>query len=205
MNNVIASRKVVWPAVLILLGIYFLPNIARMIHGTASGMHSPTGQPAATQAAGEPTAAPAPDAKPSPVVPMSQEDQQVKTLLGFWAGQEWLENRGLCSLMFVVKEDPDKPNHYLGNTTGNCFTTAPITRGLPKPRNADGTLFYPYQTSAILSGTSDKGVLHFGVDKVIGERCQPTTFTFTPFAAQLVAEWTDSCGSGHIMLNRKQS
>jgi hypothetical protein len=42
------------------------------------------------------------------------------------------------------------------------------------------------------------------VDKVIGERCQPNGFTFTPFAAQLAAEFTDSCGSGHIMLSRKQ-
>jgi hypothetical protein len=133
---------------------------------------------------------------------MTADDEIVKTLPGVWSGQELLTNRGICGLTFVLKEDTDQPGHYDGNTTGNCIYS-PAAVGFEKPRNAAEMMSFMAPTSAILSGTADKGILHFTVTKVFGDRCPPTTFTFTPFAAQLAAEWTDSCGGGHIMLNRK--
>jgi hypothetical protein len=205
MNNLLVSRKIAWPAAIILIALWFMPTILHRLH---SGMSAPVSQ--GTQgAAVQPVPEPAPEpVKPFPAelvtVEEQQREQRIKRLLGFWMGQELIEQRGICSLMLVLSELPDNPGHYLGNTTGNCLSTSPALLGLPKPRKADGTLFYPYQTSAILSGTADHGVMHFAVDKVIGEHCRPSSFTFTPFAAQLAAEWTDSCGNAHIMLNRKQ-
>jgi hypothetical protein len=198
MNNLISSRKIVWPTAIVLVALWFLPTILHTAHVGVSGLH-----PAPQGAVPQPTPQPAPETvKPSPAIPTPPEDAVLKTLPGFWTGQELLTNRGICSLMFVLKEKEDKPGQYTGNTTGSCVY-APAAVGLEKPRNAAEMMAYMAPTSAILSGTADKGVLHFTVDKVFGNNCPPATFTFTPFAAQLAAEWTDSCGGGHIMLNRK--
>jgi hypothetical protein len=199
MNNVLASRKIVWPAVAILAVLWFLPTVVHTVHTAMTAGH-----PAA---AVQPSPQPAPETvKPSPAIPVTAEDQQqeeqAKPLMGFWVGQELILDRGICSLMFVAKEDPGKLNHYLGDITEGCYY-APMATGIPKPKNIGQVMAYAYKTSAILSGTAQNGVLHFTADKVIGEKCLPTGFTFTPFAAQLAAEWNDSCGSTHMMLNRK--
>lgn len=197
MNNAVASRKIVWPAGAILIVLWFLPTVLHTIHTSFSGQHPSQG--AVTQPSPQPPPEPV---KPSPAIPMTAEEELVKTLSGVWSGQELLTNRGICGLTFVLRENPDAAGHYLGNTTSNCIYS-PAAVGLEKPRNAAEMMSFMAPTSAISEGTADKGILHFTVSKVFGDRCPPATFTFTPFAAQLAVEWTDSCGGGHIMLNRK--
>ena len=54
--------------------------------------------------------------------------------------------------------------------------------------------------SSILTGTVTNGVLQFHVDKTLGDRCPPTSFTMTPFSTQLAAKWQDvSCGGGQML------
>jgi hypothetical protein len=57
--------------------------------------------------------------------------------------------------------------------------------------------------SSILTGTVTNGVLQFHVDKTLGDRCPPTSFTLTLFSTQLAAKWQDvSCGGGQMLLRK---
>jgi hypothetical protein len=57
--------------------------------------------------------------------------------------------------------------------------------------------------SSILTRTVTNGILQFHLDKTLGDRCPPASFTLTPFSTQVAAEWQDaSCGGGQMLLTK---
>jgi hypothetical protein len=112
-------------------------------------------------------------------------------LLGIWEGKTLIDNRGLCSLRFELRQGQE--GRFAGFSTLTCL----IGRG---PGSSD-------PETAILSGTAEKGSFQFRVDKVVGpdgNGCAPSAFTLTPFGAtQLAAEWKEpTCSGGHVLLTR---
>jgi hypothetical protein len=100
-------------------------------------------------------------------------------LLGIWEGKTVIDNRGLCSLQFELRQGQE--GRFAGFSTLACL----IGRG---PGSSD-------PETAILSGAAEKGSFQFRVDKVVGpdgNGCAPSAFTLTPFGAtQLAAEWKE--------------
>jgi hypothetical protein len=85
------------------------------------------------------------------------------------------------------------------------------TEGLTNPKDANvmnNFLNHMNPDAAILTGTVEKGEIHFKADKTIGtdiNNCAVTELTITPFGASAVAaEWQEgSCTGGSLMMQRQ--
>jgi hypothetical protein len=203
MSSIIASRKIVWPAAALLVGMYFFPSILNFVHrATASApqpviSHAPpaTPKPTAAVVATIPAVA-----TPSPSAAFD-EAAALQSLAGTWQGESLVEKRGLCNIRFELKPAAN-PGEFSGYSTLVCAYT-PLLPGLEKPKTMSGVADFMRPVSSILSGIPAAGGLQFHVEKTLGDKCPPTSFTLTPFSAQLAAEWQDAaCGGGHIIMAR---
>lgn len=199
MSSLFASRKIVWPAAVLLVGIYFFPSILNFVHhATASAPHT------TTTTTEKPKPHPDVPVVPVPAPPSStafDEAAALQALAGTWQGESLVEKRGLCNLKFELKPTPN-PGEFSGYSTLVCGYT-PLLPGLEKSKTVSALADFMRPVSSILTGTPVAGGLQFHVDKTLGDKCPPTSFTLTPFSAQLAAEWQDaSCGGGHIIMAR---
>jgi len=200
MSNIMASRKIVWPAAILLVGIYFFPSILNLVHrATASAPHT------TTTTHDDKLKPHPPDTPPVPVIttasPALEEAAIIQALPGVWVGQSLVHSRGLCTINFTI-EPAKNPGEFTGYSTLGCAYT-PLIPGLAKPSSMADVGDFMRPVSSFLTGKQVNGALEFHVDKTLGDKCPPTLFTLTPFSAQLAAEWQDaSCGGGHIIMAR---
>jgi hypothetical protein len=131
----------------------------------------------------------------------AEETAALQEFPGIWQGQSLVNIRGLCGLRFE-KPNPQKPREFSGYTTLSCAYT-PLIPSLHKPATAMEVADFLRPVSSILTGTVTNCVLQFHVDKTLGDRCPPTSFTLTLFSTQLAAKWQDvSCGGGQMFLRK---
>lgn len=121
-------------------------------------------------------------------------------------GRTALSGKGICDLRFELREKSDEPGHFTGDSALTCRAYAPlVSRDRRTP--AAATLNRVDPEAAILSGTVEKGSFQFKTDKVVGtdsNGCAPTSFSLTPFGANLLAaEWQEgACAGGHMILHK---
>jgi len=203
MSSIIASRKIVWPAAILLVGLYFFPSILNFIHGVARSTPQPAishPQPEKTKPTGA-VVAPAPAVAPNSPPTAFDQAAALQALAGTWQGESLVEKRGLCNLKFELKP-PQALGEFAGYSTLVCAYT-PLLPGVEKPKTMSALADFMRPVSSILTGIPVDGSLQFRVAKTLGDKCPPTSFTLTPFSAQLAAEWQDvSCGGGHIIMAR---
>ena len=192
MSSIMASRKIVWPAGILLVGLYFFPSILKVTHHFI-----PTQVTVQENNKPKPPNPPQPPAqtpKPSPA------EVSLQSLTGTWVGQKLVEKRGICTLKFEIT--PAQPNEFTGYSTLTCAYT-PLLPNLPKPGTVAAVDDFMSPVSSFLSGKQVGKSMQFSVDKTLGDICPPTSFTLTPFSAELAAEWQDaSCGGGYVVMAR---
>src|SRR5580704_5333886 len=132
----------------------------------------------------------------------AEETAALQEFPGIWQGQSLVKTRGLCTLRFEIKPNPQEQHEFSGYTTLSCAYT-PLIPSPHKPATAMDVDHFLWPVFSILTGTVTNGILQFHVDKTLGDRCPPTSFTLTPFSTQLAAEWQDaSCGRGQMLLTK---
>lgn len=198
MSNIMASRKIVWPAGILLVGIYFFPSILNFVHrATAAAPHTTTPPPPIQNPKSPP------DVQPVTTTASRALDEAaiIQALPGPWVGQSLVQSRGLCTIQFTL-DPPTKPGEFTAYSTLACAYT-PLIPGLAKPNSVAEVGDFMRPVSSFLTGKQVDRALEFHVDKTLGDKCPPTSFTLTPFSTQLAAEWQDaSCGGGHIIMAR---
>ena len=191
------DKKVLLISAAVLCGSY-------IFHGlVTSAMQIAFYRPAPRPARPKQNSLPAPEAKPStpPARPASvlvNTTPKPSNLAGIWSGSLAMDGRGYCNFRLEIQQKDSE--HYSGYSTFRC-----INNGLtPKDRKA--LIMNVNPDSAILSGTSDNGVIRFNIDKNIGtdiRGCAISALTITPFNNQLAAEWEyGSCPGGHVLLQK---
>jgi hypothetical protein len=145
------------------------------------------------------TRVPPPDSTPASP---AEETAALQEFPGIWQRQSLVNTRGLCGLRFEIKPNPQKQREFSGYTTLSCAYT-PLIPSLHKPATAMDVAYFLRPVSSNLTGTVTNGILQFHVDKTLGDRCPPTSFTLTPFSTQLAAEWQDASRVGSQMLLTK--
>jgi hypothetical protein len=207
MNAIIKNPKFMWLVGAVLVGFYFYPTLSPVVFQTRQ--HQFDSKPSAGQQASTHTEAasvprpPSAPASPSAIPPAAPGSAEaLGALAGNWHGMATLQDQGICGLKLELRVDTEKQGQFLGNTTYSCL---PLGSKPGQPKLTPMlTMLNAGQTSAILRGSVVSGSIEFHVDKVIGERCVPSAFTFTPFgASQLGAEWKDPiCGNGQMILQK---
>jgi hypothetical protein len=198
MSNIMASRKIVWPAAILLVGIYFFPSILNFVHRATASVPHTTPLPPIEKPKPHP-----PDVQPvtTTASPALEEAAVMQALPGVWVGQSLVHSRGLCTINFTI-QPAKNPGEFTGYSTLACAYT-PLIPGLAKPNSMAEVGDFMRPVSSFLTGKQVNGALEFHVDKTLGDKCPPTSFTLTPFSAQLAAEWQDAaCGGGHIIMAR---
>ena len=128
---------------------------------------------------------------------------------GIWVGRAALSGKGICDLRFELREKQDEPDHFMGYSALTCRAFAPLV-GKDRTTAAARALNRVDPEAAILSGTVEKGSFEFKADKVVGtdsNGCAPTSFSLTPFGANLLAaDWQEgACVGGHMILHKARS
>jgi hypothetical protein len=138
------------------------------------------------------SAAPAPDPAEPPLTNLS----------GVWESHGQVPSRGVCDLRLELKQND--PAHYAGFSRFSCISLAP-----PKDANVLANML-PHMNpdAAILTGTVEKGSIHFRADKTVGtdiNGCAVTELTVTPFGASgVAAEWKEgTCQGGNLLMARQ--
>ena len=132
----------------------------------------------------------------------AEETAALPEFPGIWQCQSLVNMRGLCGLRFEIKPNPQKQREFSGYTTLSCAYT-PLIPSSHKPATAMDVADFLRPVSSILTGTVTNGILQFHVDKTLGDKCPPTSFTLTPFSTQLAAEWHDAaCGGSQMLLTK---
>ena len=198
MSNIMASRKIVWPAAILLVGIYFFPSILNFVHRIPHAAPPPVISHVPPE---KPTATIVPQVTASTPSQAATEAAIIQALPGVWVGESLVQSRGLCTINFTI-EPARNPAEFTGYSTLGCAYT-PLIPGLAKPNSVAEVGDFMRPVSSFLTGKQVNGALEFHVDKTLGDKCPPTSFTLTPFSAQLAAEWQDAaCGGGHIIMAR---
>jgi len=145
------------------------------------------------------TRVPSPD---STLASPAEETAALPEFPGIWQGQSLVNTRGLCSLRFEIKPNPQKQGEFSAYPTLSRAYT-PLIPSLHKPATAMDVADFLRPVSSILTGTVTNGILQFHIDNTLGDRCPPASFTLTPFSKQLAVEWQDaSCGRGQMLLTK---
>jgi hypothetical protein len=220
MNRILASRKVVWPAVIILAAIYFSSTLIRGFHPPATPGMAP-----ANPAAVKPSAAIPPPALPPP--PSEQQgatasleprnDPSFPKFLGLWQGGVALPKRGTCQLHLDVQDNHEKVHPFTAYSTLSCMPSvlemlsSANARKMNPAGAADNMVKAMAPISSILSGTLQNGVVTLEAKKSFGlgqvdSGCPLSSLTLTPFSDNMAAEWKengqDLCQGGQIMMQR---
>jgi hypothetical protein len=218
-NNIITNRKVVWPAVLILAGVYFAPNIISALHHEGPKLlvvvpslrskPSPAVPPATATTVAAPLTSTAamPDpaaqyvAAPLAATAAAPTDASIQKFLGTWYGFVALP-RGNCSLTVTVSASHDTPHPLAGFSNLSCTQTPLEMLANAKRQTIAESLVEAAKklnpTSAILAGDFQQdGSVKFDTTKNIGvtevsKACSISAMTLTPFAAQMAVEWKES-------------
>jgi hypothetical protein len=231
-NNIIANRRFVWPAGIILAGLYFAPNIISAFHraGSQPLVVAPSLRPKPTPAIPL-AAAPAPVAGTAvmpdtpaqyPAAPLASaatvpSDPDIQKFLGTWNGFVALP-RGSCSLMVTVSASHGTAHPFAAFSTLSCAQTPLEMLANAKRQTIAESLVWAAKkmnpTSAILAGDLQKdGSVKFDTTKNIGvtdvsRACSITAITLTPFAEKMAIEWKESqegeCQGGQMILGRSQ-
>jgi hypothetical protein len=137
--------------------------------------------------------------KPETKAADAKTEAAVANLAGVWQGAGPLKDRGTCNLRVELKQN--EPGHYTGDSRFSC-----IKFGVPQAPNP---MANPVTIDAqIMTGTVEKGGIHFRTDKAIGadvNGCTVTNLTITPFGANAIAaEWQEgTCAGGHYLMTRE--
>ena len=114
----------------------------------------------------------------------------------------WSTRAGSAAYDSRSRRIPQKQCEVSGYTTLSCAYTR-LMPSLHKPATAMDVADFLRPVSSILTGTVTNGIFQFHVDKTLGDRCPPTSFTLTPFSTQLAAEWHDAaCGGSQMLLTK---
>jgi hypothetical protein len=233
-NNMITNRKVVWPAVLILAGVYFAPNIISALHHEGSkplvvvpslrSKPSPAVPPATAPTVAAPLTSTAvmPDIPvQSPAAPLAAgvptTEPNIDKFVGTWNGFVALP-RGNCTLMVIVSASHGTPHPVSAFSTLSCAQTPLEMLANAKKQTIAESLVVAANkmnpTSAILAGDPQQdGSIKFDTTKNIGvtevsKACYISAMTLTPFAQQMAVEWKESqlgdCQGGQLILSRGQ-
>jgi hypothetical protein len=232
MSNIITSRKFVWPAGIILAGLYFSPNIIRALHheGSQPSVVVPSlrskPSPAVPPATAPTVAAPLTSTGALPDAPVqypaatlasagAPTEPNIDKFVGTWNGFVALP-RGNCTLSVTVSASHGTPHPANAFSTLSCTQTPLEMLANAKKQTIAESLVVAANkmnpTSAILAGDLQQdGSLKFDTTKNIGvtevsKACSISAMTLTPFAAQMAVEWKESqqgdCQGGQMILSR---
>ena len=149
---------------------------------------------------------PAPKANPEPNSPeavLAAELATMGKLSGVWEGHAPVPAR-VCNLRLELTQK--EPGQFTGYSRFNCMPIESITN--PKDVNIVSNYLNNLKgEAAILTGTVEKGAIHFHADKNIGtdsQGCAISELIITPFGTGAVAaEWKEgTCQGGNMMMQR---
>lgn len=224
MNSIVASRKFVWPAVILLAAMYFGPSVFRFLvpvslrlsgqqrSGKATAQNG--GSAALPGAVSGQSAAPAEQAPPVADVPA------LAKFIGTWQGNATLPGRKEnCMLKLEVRQSHEKASEFSGYSSLSCAPSMFELLGQAGDKSKAnaatmmdnmGKAMNP--VSAILTGTPAHGSIQFRVDKNIGVNevsngCPLVSLSATDFGSdQIEIDLKESqegaCQGGQMLMHR---
>ena len=171
---------------LIVAGIYLYPTIYRLVFATRVSPRAPA---AAAPAPAAPKTTPTNPAPPLPI-------------LGTWAANGLVPNRGNCTIQLELTSNPTPPDQYSGYVTLRCIPA--FVPGFGKSmKQVTHTMNEYTPVSSELEGSLQAKSVQLHLSKSIGTLCPVTALTLTPFGTtRLAVEWEDSCGDGQLIMRK---
>lgn len=223
MNTILANRKVLWLAGIVLGVLYFAPNIMNMLHRAAFASAATAGSPAKpspvlpSPAAGVAAPQPAVTTVATGAATPEETAAAMPKFVGVWDGGTNLVKRGTCMLHIEVQASEDKGKPFTGYSSISCAPSIMqlMSQAQERKKNpagaVDDLIKATAPVSTILGGTLKNGAVTLDVQKTIGlsqvdNGCPVTSITLTPFAADMAAEWKetgqDACQGGQLIMKR---
>lgn len=208
------QRNVIWCCVVLLVGVYYAPDIARTLQRVR--FQQAMAQEAKKQAM-HPTPQPIPQPQPRPAFVINGVDpndkaaiEQFKKLTGKWVGAGVIEDRGVCHVGLEMKFDKEHPGDYSGFTIIACSTQLAMLKHRPGGDLAKEASNAMIPTDLIMRGAVKDATIRFAVQSVIGPSpdCKLTDLQVTPFGTERIAvQWqgqklTGGYCEGSILMQR---
>ena len=137
-------------------------------------------------------------------VPASPPSVKGSALLGKWETETTAATkRGVCMLQLEVTRKPGAPDQFGGAATLKCVPVPglnPSGRGVPAAVILAGIA----PLSAAMTGTWDKGIISFRIDRQFNAGdCGWTGLSVSRFGSDgISAEYHDACGGGAMVMRK---
>jgi hypothetical protein len=219
MNNVIASRKFVWPAVIVLAAIYFGPSVFRSLIPITLRLTGQQRSGKGNQNAGT-VAVPGQSAPPAGQVSPVADDPALAKFIGTWQGNATLPGRKEnCMLKLEVRQSHEKASEFSGYSSLSCAPSLFEMLGQAGDKSKanaatvmDNASKAMNPVSAIMTGNPANGSIQFRVDKNIGvdevsNGCPLVSLSATNFGSdQIEVDLKESqrgaCQGGQMLMHR---
>ena len=224
MNNIVATRKFVWPAVIVLAAMYFGPSVFRSLIPVTLRL---TGQQhsgkASAQSAGTapvPGAVSGQSATPAEQAPPVADVPALAKFIGTWQGNATLPGRKeMCMFKLEMRQSHEKASEFSGYSSLSCAPSMLELLGQARDKNkANAATMMDIMgkdmnpVSAIMTGIPANGSIQFRVDKNIGvdevsNGCPLVSLSATNFGSdQIEVDLKESqqgaCQGGQMLMHR---